>query len=96
MLLLFTEGHRSVAPPFPLLDKYFPCRIPSLTFYSGRKAPSLKMQTFFFCRRRRRRRRRRRTFEIAQYGLDSNWLARPITLFARADHVWTKYSGQMT
>ena len=40
---------------------------------------------FFFCRRRRRR------VEL------SDWLAPLIiTLFARGDHVWAKYSGQMT
>ena len=38
VLLLFTEGHRSVTPTFPLPDfllsiSVFPCRIPSLTFY---------------------------------------------------------------
>ena len=50
--------------------------------YSGRKARSLKMH-IFFCRRRR--------FEL------SDWLALLIiTLFARGDHVWAKYSGQMT
>ena len=46
------------------------------------------MHMVFFCRRRRRRRRR---VEL------SDWLAPLIiTLFARGDHVWAKYSGQMT
>ena len=36
------------------------------------------------------------TFEIAQYDLNADWLAPLIiTLFARADHVRVKYSGQM-
>ena len=40
---------------------------------------------YFFCRRRRRR------VEL------SDWLAALIiTLFARGDYVWAKYSGQMT
>ena len=55
----------------------------SSAYYSGRKAPSLKMQMFFFCRR---------PVEL------SDWVAPLInmTLFACGDHVWTKYSGQMS
>ena len=62
-----------------------------VAYYSGREAPSLKMRTLLFCRRWCR------TFEITQYALDADWLAPLIiTLFARADHVWAKCSGQMT
>ena len=61
------------------------------THYLGRKAPSLKMQTVclfvLFC-----------FFVIVVVGVElSDWLAPLIiTLFARGDHVWAKYSGQMT
>ena len=56
------------------------------THYLGRKAPSLKMQMVCWF------------FVIVVVGVElSDWLAPLIiTLFARGDHVWAKYSGQMT
>ena len=57
--------------------------------YSGRKAPSLKMQMFFFVVVNAQ------LFEIAQYGVNADWIAPlMIMLFARADHMWAKYMGR--
>ena len=65
--------------PSPRQIQSAPHKYTEVTHYSGRKAPS--HADVFFCRRRR-------TFKIAQYDVNADWLAPlMITLFARADHV---------